>query len=245
MERNIELVEDKKSSTAVEQIIKAIKNMIIEQGLHIGDKIPNEFDLSTMFGKSRGVVREAVKILDAYGVLEVRRGDGTYVRGSASNGLFDAQFFRIIAMGTRLPDLIQLRHILETGIIHAAIDQITDQNVQELRETEKRLQKAVDEKASIEQIVAADLCFHTFLVEITGNEVLKNVYVNMLDIFTPFIKHSYVQQHATSDFSVLRHHDLIIRAVAERDYDLAQYAIRNSLKDWEELNIKYKMKDTE
>jgi GntR family transcriptional repressor for pyruvate dehydrogenase complex len=236
-------LEEKKSPTAVEQIIKAIKNMIIEKGLRIGDKIPNEFELSTMFGKSRGCVREAVKILDSYGVLEVRRGDGTYVRGSASNGLFDAQFFRIIAMGTNLPDLIQLRHILETGIIRAAIDRVTEASLKELEESEKRLQSALESKDAIEQIVAADLQFHKTLVEITGNEVLKNVYINMLDIFTPFIKHSYVQQHATSDFSVLRHHDLIIRAVAERDHDLAQYAVRNSLKDWEDLNKQYLMGD--
>lgn len=245
MEQNIEMADDKKSSTAVEQIIKAIKNMIIEKDLHVGDKIPNEFELSTIFGKSRGVVREAVKILDSYGVLEVRRGDGTYVRGSASNGLFDAQFFRIIAMGTKLPDLIQLRHILETGIIRAAIDRVTDRDVERLFETEKQLQEAVDAHAPIEQIVAADLRFHTLLAGITGNDVLKNVYMNMLDIFTPFIKHSYIQQTATSDFSVLRHHDLIIRAVAERDYDLAQYAVRNSLKDWEDLNKKYRMQEIE
>lgn len=230
------MADDKKTLTAVEQIIKAIKNMIIEKNLRVGDKIPNEFELSTMFGKSRGVVREAVKILDSYGVLDVRRGDGTYVRGSASNGLFDAQFFRIIAMGTKLPDLVELRHILETGIIRAAIDRATDHDVEKLRETENTLQKAVEERASIERIVSADISFHTVLVEITGNDILKNVYMNMLDIFTPFIRYSYVQQHAMSDFSVMKHHDLIIRAVAERDHDLAQYAVRNSLKDWEALN---------
>ena len=236
-------MEAKRTPTAVEQIIQAIKNMIIERGLHVGDKIPNEFELSTMFGKSRGCVREAVKILDSYGVLEVRRGDGTYVRGSASNGLFDAQFFRIIAMGTSLPDLIQLRHILETGIILAAIDRVTPESLKELEESEVELQKTLNAKAPLEEVVAADLQFHKTLVEFTGNEVLKNVYINMLDIFTPFINHSYVQQHATSDFSVLRHHELIIRAVAERDGDLAQYAVRNSLKDWEELNKKYLMSD--
>lgn len=242
MEQNMDRSKTNKPLSAVEQVIKAIKNMIIENGLQVGDKIPNEFELSTMFGKSRGCIREAVKILDAYGVLEVRRGDGTYVRGSASAGLFDAQFFRIIALGTSLPDLIQLRLILETGIIGAVIERITDEDVEELRRIEEKLQEAVMSRAPLEQIVAEDLHFHTALVEITGNEVLKNVYINMLDIFMPYIQNSYVQQHATSDFSVLKHHELIIRAVEERDHDLAMYAIRNSLKDWEMLNLKYKPK---
>ncbi|NLM73923.1 MAG: FadR family transcriptional regulator [Clostridiaceae bacterium] len=242
MEQNMDRCKSKKTLSAVEQVIKEIKNMIIENGLRVGDKIPNEFELSTMFGKSRGCIREAVKILDAYGVLEVRRGDGTYVRGSASAGLFDAQFFKIIAMGTNLSDLIQLRLILETGIIRAVIDRISDEEVEELRIVENKLHEAVASRAPLEQIVAADLNFHTMLVEITGNEVLKNVYINMLDIFTPYIQNSYVQQSAKSDFSVLKHHDLILRAVEERDYDLAVYAIRNSLKDWENLNLIYEPK---
>jgi GntR family transcriptional repressor for pyruvate dehydrogenase complex len=239
MEQSSDRLESKKTLSAVEQVIKEIKNMIIENGLQVGDKIPNEFELSTMFGKSRGCIREAVKILDAYGVLEVRHGDGTYVRGSASDGLFDAQFFRIIAMGTNLHDLIQLRLILETGIICAVIEQVTDRDVEQLHTIADRLRKAIEQKAPLEQIVAEDLRFHTTLVEITGNNILKNVYTNMLDIFTPYVQNSYVQQSVTSDFSVVKHHDLIIRAVEERDRDLAIYAIRNSLRDWEKLNLKY------
>jgi len=242
MDKHSEQQKNKRPLTAVEQVIKEIKNMIIENGLRIGDKIPNEFELSTMFGKSRGCIREAVKILDAYGVLEVRRGDGTYVRGSASDGLFDAQFFRIIAMGTNLSDLIQLRQILETGIICAVIEKITDEDINELRDIEKRLKEAIESGASLEEIVAEDLRFHTKLVEITGNDILRNVYINMLDIFTPYIQNSYVQQSETSDFSVLEHHELIIRAVEERDRDLATYAIRKSIKDWEKLNLHYETK---
>ena len=239
MDRNNERLKGKRQLSAVEQVIKEIKKMILENGLRIGDKIPNEFELSTMFGKSRGCIREAVKILDAYGVLEVRRGDGTYVRGSASDGLFDAQFFRIIALGTKLSDLIQLRQILETGIICAVIDQVDDQDVRALRDIAREHEETIRRGASIDELIAEDLRFHANLAEITGNDVLRNVYANMLDLFTPYIQYSYVQQSETSEFSVLEHHELIIRAVEERDKDLARYAVRKSMEDWEKLNLIY------
>lgn len=239
LQNDIMFIEEKKTPSAVEQIVKAIKNMIIENGLRAGDKIPNEFELSEKFGKSRGCVREAVKILESYGVLEVRRGDGTYVCGSASKGLFDAQFFRIIAMGTSLPELIQLRLILETGIICEAINSVTEQSLKNLCDAEKSLEELLHKDSHVEEIVAADMRFHVKLVEMTGNEVLKNVYINMLDIFMPFIRYSHMQQRIVSDFSVIKQHEIIICAIEERDYDLARYAVKNSLRDWEELNKEY------
>lgn len=231
---------DGKSPSSVQIIIKAIKNMIIEQNLHVGDKIPNESELSAMFGKSRGSVREAVKILDAYGVLEVKRGDGTYVRGSPSNGVFDAQFFRIIAMGTNMPDLMQMRLILETGIICSAIDVITDDQFARIRKLSDELDQLISANADIDDIVAADLRFHMQIADVLQNSIMKDVYENMMDLFTSFIRFSYLQQRASNSYSVVAHHELMLQALYERDQDLGRYAIRASLKDWESLNQKYK-----
>lgn len=228
-----------KASSGVRQIIKALNNMIIEQNLHIGDKIPNENELSAMFGKSRSCIREAVKILDAYGVLEVRRGDGTYVRGSASSGVFDAQFFRNITMGTKMPDLMQLRQILESGIICSAISVIGSEDLAKIRCENENLQSLIRMAAPIEDIVAADMGFHMQIAYSLHNDILTNVYENMMDLFNPFITFSYLQQRAANDFSVEKKHELILRAIEEADYDLARYAIRSSLKDWEALNKKY------
>ncbi len=65
--------------TLGQQTEDRLMKYILDRQMMIGSKIPNEFELSEMFGVGRSTVREAVKGLVSRGVLEVRRGDGTYV----------------------------------------------------------------------------------------------------------------------------------------------------------------------
>lgn len=232
-----------RKESSVMQIVHALKMLLIEQKLKVGDRIPNEFELSEMFGKSRGSVREAVKILESFGVLEVRQGDGTYVSASANSNMFDALFFKIIAMGTDFTELLQLREILETAIINLVIEQYTDEKYEQIVAAEGALERGIENNAGTERLVELDLDFHCTLVELTGNSVLKNVYVNMMDIFAPFIGHSYAQQNRESDFSVTRHHDMFLQAIRERDGDYGRYAVKKSLQDWQNLNRQYFSKD--
>ena len=67
-----------------EQIEEALMCYILEEPLEIGQKIPNEFELAEKFGVGRSTVREAVKGLVSRGILEVRRGSGTYVISTQS-----------------------------------------------------------------------------------------------------------------------------------------------------------------
>lgn len=67
-----------------EQIAEDVRGLILERGLKAGDRLPAERDLATHFGVSRPSVREAMIALEAAGVIEVRTGDGTYVRNVSS-----------------------------------------------------------------------------------------------------------------------------------------------------------------
>lgn len=69
-----------RSRRVYEQIADSVRSLIIERGLKPGDRLPAERDLATLFGVSRPSVREAMIALEASGVIEVRTGDGTYVR---------------------------------------------------------------------------------------------------------------------------------------------------------------------
>lgn len=217
------------------QIVAAVKQMIVNKELKVGDRLPTEAELVVKFNKSRGCVREAIKILESYGILEVRQGDGTYVCASAGAGMFDALFFRIISQGSDFDELQSLREILEVGIMNQVIGLAQRKDVEKICQVQNELHRAIEEKKELEVLVDLDLKFHRTITEITGNHALQEVYRNLIEIFRPYILKSYEQQSSENHFSVLLHHELFIRAIKEKDLYMGYIAVKYSMDDWSRL----------
>lgn len=226
----------KKSESYVNQIVSEVKRMIINQELKIGDRLPTEAELSKKFNKSRGCVREAIKILEYYGILEVRQGDGTYVCASADSGMFDALFFQIIAEGSDFEELKNLRDILEIGIMQSAIEKVSAEDIEKLCEVENELLRAIDEKKDMEILVDMDLKFHHLIASFSKNNLLREVYRNLMEIFRPYILKSYERQDYEKEYSVSFHHELFIQALREKDQQLGYIAVKKAMNDWGRLN---------
>lgn len=224
-----------KSGSYVNQIVDAVKKMIINKELRVGDRLPPEHELVKKFSKSRGCVREAIKILESFGILEVRQGDGTYVCASAGAGMFDALFFQIIAEGSDFDELQSLREMLEVGIMRQVIGSATMQDVERICQVENRLKRVIEEKGDLEELVDLDMEFHRTITEMTGNRVLQEVYKNLIEIFRPYILKSYEQQRSESHYSVLLHHELFIQAIKARDHHMGYIAVKYSMNDWSRL----------
>ena len=75
----MEGLQKKNKGLLTSRVEELLMDYIFEKPIEIGEKIPNEFILAEMFGVGRGTVREAVKSLVSKGILEVRRGLGTFV----------------------------------------------------------------------------------------------------------------------------------------------------------------------
>lgn len=217
------------------QIVAAVKQMIVNKELKVGDRLPTEAELVVKFNKSRGCVREAIKILESYGILEVRQGDGTYVCASAGAGMFDALFFQIISQGSDFDELQSLREILEVGIMNQVIGLAQRKDVEKICQVQNELHRAIEEKKELEILVDLDLKFHRTITEITGNHALQEVYRNLIEIFRPYILKSYEQQSSENHFSVLLHHELFIRAIKEKDLYMGYIAVKYSMDDWSRL----------
>ena len=109
-----------KNKLLAEQVEDEIYHYILDTPLEPGAKLPNEFELGEKFGVGRSTVREAVKLLSSKGIVEVRRGSGTYVVTTAK-GLSDPLNLRSVQDKNALAlDLVNVRLLLEPGMAEMA-----------------------------------------------------------------------------------------------------------------------------
>lgn len=109
-----------KSKLLAEQIEEEIFQYIIDTPFGVGDKLPNEFELGERFGVGRSTIREAVKQLISKGVLEVRRGSGTYVVNTMPADLDPLGLQGLADKMTLALDLVEVRLLLEPGMAEMA-----------------------------------------------------------------------------------------------------------------------------
>ena len=136
---------------------------ILDKPVKIGEKIPNEYELTELFDVGRSTVREAVKGLVTRGVLEVRRGDGTYVI-STSYMENDVLGFGNVEDRYRLAlDLFDVRLMIEPEIVTWACRKATKEQIQKLKqlcdEVEYLYKQGIDH-------IYKDIEFHSYLIQV-------------------------------------------------------------------------------
>ena len=114
-----------RSAMLPESTAQQILNMIETQHrFTVGDKLPNENDLAAELGVSRSTLREAIRILTTSGVLEIRRGKGTFV---SANTVIDSADLSDIASG--LDDLFEMRLMFEPDCAYLAAKRATQEEI--------------------------------------------------------------------------------------------------------------------
>lgn len=192
----------------VDLVIERIKTLLIEQKLKPGDLLPSENTLSETIGVSRGTIREAMKILSAFGIVEIRRGDGTYIATSANRKIFDPLIFSLIITNTDSEELIQLREMMEVGVIDLIIKNATADDLAELQAVHRRMEElSAQNVEDLNQLNACDIQFHRTMAKITRNHLVENLYNFVIDIFAPTINAQYA----------LEAHRNLLNAILNRD----------------------------
>ncbi|WP_329000774.1 FadR family transcriptional regulator [Kribbella sp. NBC_00709] len=149
--------------------IEKIKAMILDGRLKPGDKLPREADLAEQLGISRSPLREAVSVLSMLRVLDVRRGDGTYVTSLSPDLLLETMGFIIdFHQDSSILDLFELRRALEPMAAEKAALLMSDEDAGQLL----ALTEAVDADSPVGDVVANDLEFHHRIAAAAGNPVL-------------------------------------------------------------------------
>ncbi len=145
---------------------------IVNKPFRIGEKLPNEFELAGMFEVGRSTIREAVKTLVTKGILEVRRGAGTFV---CSTNTTEEDPLGVSRLGDKYKSALELadiRHLIEPEIASRDAQYATDQDVRQLvqlcDETERLFLSGRDHTEK-------DTEFHTCIARCSKNRVLENL----------------------------------------------------------------------
>lgn len=205
-----------RSRQAQQAIQERIKEWILEHGLNTGDPMPTEAELVEQLGISRNSVREALKALQAVGIVETRHGFGTYVGDCSLDPFADTLVFRgrRSLRGDRhdLYEIVDLREALETGLISPIIAVIDDDGLAALAACLDTLHTHAGQG---EQGDNADRAFHEQLFAPLDNQLTSQLLRVFWDVY-----HDLGSELPTNEMNkteILSVHQAIYEAVAARD----------------------------
>src|SRR5579884_2169878 len=195
----------------VDQVIAQLRQQIAQGAWAIGARIPPEPELAATFGVARNTVREAVRALAHAGLLEVRQGDGTYVRATSE---VCGAVRRLC--GTELREVLQVRRTLEVEAARLAATERTDADLAELTELLARRDEAaahVEDPRRRDEFAQLDAEFHLAVVRCSHNRLLTELYRGLTEVITASV--------ATAAATSVAGHSGILDAISARDADRA------------------------
>ena len=195
-----------KNKLLAEQVEDQIYHYILDTPIEPGAKLPNEFELGEKFGVGRSTIREAVKLLSSKGIVEVRRGSGTYVV-TTTKGLSDPLGLRSIKDKNALAlDLVNVRLLLEPGIAEMAAQNATEEDIERLRRVEAKIHSG-------DRYIEDDIAFHTCVAESSKNMVVEQL-IPIID--TAVMMFVNVTHKKLVDETIMTHR-MIVESIANHD----------------------------
>ena len=163
------------NTSVVQQVIDRLTYAMIYKELRPGDKLPTEMELAASFGVGRNSIREAIKILVSFGVLDIRRPEGTFVSSGFSDKMINPLLYGIILdQSDSLDSLKELREWIDFGILELAMEKAAPEDIFQLEEQLHKLFAAIDGD-DVEKVFIADDNFHEAISTAAHNSLLGQI----------------------------------------------------------------------
>lgn len=203
------------SSCIVENVIANINDGV----LSAGDLLPTEMDLAEAYGVSRNTVREALRVLETYGVVETSHRKQPRIVDKnleASIGIATIQF---TGNKLRYREIQQIRKLIELGLVEEISAKITDEHILHLQ----LINDKISHSESIVNLARHDFEFHTFLISIAENSMVEAIYSSLSATIVHILE---LGKNLDSGIVEAREgHEKIINALKERDVKGIHFAM--------------------
>ena len=198
-----------------EYIANQLKHSIISGTLHPGDKLPSEAEICHLYGVSRSSARGAISALAAQGLIETKKGKGSFVctQQEPSPMICLQEISRI--------DLFEFRRILETESASLAAQRADEAAITQMRELAVKMQESTD----MSDIALYDAKFHLSLARASRNSAILQVFKLLQDSFSKMFYQNVCIQGSEGYI----YHLKIVSAIEVRNSDLAREYMREHL----------------
>ena len=214
------------------EVAKQLQERIVNK-LKPGDMLPPERELVQRFGVSRGSIRDAIRSLEAVGLVEPRQGIGTVVREVPADAVVAPVASVLLQKRKVIHELLDVRKIIEPALarraaLHASPEQISEMRAILRRQEEKvrRGELATDE----------DAAFHYAIALAADNSVMMKLVRVLMDLLRK-ARERWLQAQGRAEKS-LAGHLRIIAALEQGDADAAEAAMRQHLSEIEQIVLR-------
>ena len=214
---------EKKNRT--QQTAESLYNHIVVEGRRKpGEKLPNEVELAAGLGVSRATLREAIRTLCTRGVLEVRRGKGTYVSQRVGE-IDDFGFSGVDYARGQLRDLFELRSIFEPRAARLACRRATTEELQQIQRKAERMEQIA---LAGGDWPLADQEFHWSIIKASHNEYMRRLYPIINSAVDEIMQ--LTQNREQMQESAINDNKLILEFLLKRDEEGARNAMTIHMK---------------
>ena len=208
------------AGTPVSEVARRLMDLFTGGSLDAGTRLPPERQLATTLGVGRSAVREALAALEILGIVDVRPGSGTYLRGTASDLLPQTLRWGLLIGQKNTAELLELRSGLEIYVARLAAGRATSADIAELSGSLRRMTASVTD---LKAFARADADFHNALAAAAGNDTLVDmlhVVRSLLQVYADRAPHDEAAARLAID-----EHETVFRAVEAQDADAAASAM--------------------
>lgn len=208
-------------------VLDQLVNLIKEDGYQVGDRLPAERQIAESTGVSRSSVREALAVLEVSGIIDVRVGDGIYVKSTSLRDLD-------VHSSIRSPfELLELRMCLESKVAGLAAERRSQQLLEELKAILLKMEE-IAHKGDTESYKGLDQRFHNTVAACTDNEAIEQQTVMLVQhlyqpIWLSLIKVYLSKEEMGGMIDSLDEHQRIYDAIEQQDVAEAEAAMWDHL----------------
>ncbi|GAB4575382.1 MAG: FCD domain-containing protein [Anaerolineae bacterium] len=212
-------------------VAQQLEDLIVNQVFEVGERLPAERDLALQLGVSRNALREAVKVLEERGLLEVRTGSGIYVTEIDATPLTRSVTLYVKSQQVSIHHVYQTRWILETQNARLAALHATEDDLAALRACIARSEAHVHEPSLFTPL---DVEYHMQLARASHNPVLPLLLETITDALRDQCR--LTEQLPGAQENALSYHRRILQAIEAHDDEAAYRAMDDHIRNgWEWL----------